>query len=139
MRLDNVRFFIDGAFLLLLAEFLDKGHGLAFESTADLSPHSAWEQLHKLLIVHVKELIQVDTTVGELTESSLLLKFSSGLREKLFVKSSSSYIRGKKPRSGSKCELNLKHDFTFPGKSTGLIRTGLMYYRKTIFLHLLDL
>merc|ERR1719206_1387804 len=51
-------------------------HGLTLQTTGEFTPDSAGEELHQALIVHVQELIKVNTTVGELTESSLLLQLS---------------------------------------------------------------
>ena len=77
MGLNNIGFLVDGTFLLLLAELLDQSHGFAFQTTANLPSDTALEKLHKLFIVHVQELIQVNTAVGELTESPLFLELSS--------------------------------------------------------------
>jgi len=77
MSLDNIWLLVNWGFLLLLAEFLDEGHGLALQSSGELTPDSAGEELHKSLVVHVQKLVQIDTTVGELTEGPLLLQLSS--------------------------------------------------------------
>lgn len=79
MSLDHIGFLIDRALLLLLAELLDQSHRLALKATADLPPDTAREQFHKLFIVHVKELVQVNTAVGELAESPLFLELSGSL------------------------------------------------------------
>ena len=63
MGLNNVGFLIDGALLLLLPQLLDEGHWLSLESTAELSPDAAREQLHQLLVVHVKKLVEVHSAV----------------------------------------------------------------------------
>ena len=76
---DNIGFLVDWALLLLLAKFLDKCHRLTLEATGDLPPYATREQFHKLLIVHIKELIQIDSTIGELTESPLLFQLCSSL------------------------------------------------------------
>merc|ERR1719466_164956 len=76
MSLDNIWLLVNWGFLLL-PEFLDESHGLALQSSGELAPDSAGEELHKSLVVHVQKLVQIDTTVGELTEGSLLLQLSS--------------------------------------------------------------
>lgn len=75
--LDHVGLLIGLAFLLLLAELLDEGHGLALQTPAELAANAAREQLHQLLVVHVQELVQVHATVRELAEGPLLLHFLS--------------------------------------------------------------
>merc|ERR1719193_1201300 len=77
MSLHNIWLLVDRGFLLLLPEFLDQGHWLTLKTTRELAPDSAGEELHQALIVHVQELIEVNTTVGELAESPLLLQLSS--------------------------------------------------------------
>ena len=72
--LDNVRFLIGRTFLLLLTQFLDQSQRLTFKTTTDFPPDTARKQLHQLFIAHVKELIQIDSTVGKLTESPLFLQ-----------------------------------------------------------------
>ena len=71
---DNVGFLIRRAFLLLLTQFLDQSQRLTLKTTTDFPPDTARKQLHQLFIAHVKELIQIDSTVGELTESPLFLQ-----------------------------------------------------------------
>ncbi len=44
------------------------------ESAGEFPPNPAGEELHKLLIVHVKELVQIHAAVGELSEGPLLLQ-----------------------------------------------------------------
>ena len=79
MRLDDIWFLVDWALFLLLSELFDEGHGLTLKTTANFPPHTAREQFHELFIVHVKELIQVNTSIGELTEGPLLLELNCGL------------------------------------------------------------
>merc|ERR1712223_228336 len=74
----TIWFFICGSFLLLLAEFLNQSHGLAFQTTTDFSTDSAREQLHQLFIVHIQKLIKIDSSVSELTEGPLFLELSCG-------------------------------------------------------------
>ena len=77
MGLDNIGLLVDGAFLLLLAELLDQSHGLTLESSGELAPDSAGEQLHQTLVVHVQKLVKIHTTVGELPEGPLLPQLCS--------------------------------------------------------------
>merc|ERR1719474_741141 len=70
---------INWGFLLLLTELLDESHWLTLQASRKLTPDSACEELHQALIVHVKKLIEVNSTVSKLTEGPLLLKISSSL------------------------------------------------------------
>merc|ERR1719402_1277165 len=74
VSLDNIWLLVDRAFLLLLAELLDQSHGLALETPVELAPDSAGEELHETFIVHVKELVEINSTVGVLTEGPFLLQ-----------------------------------------------------------------
>ena len=47
---------------------------LPLESPGELPPDPADKQLHQLLVVHVEELVEVDTPVGELPEGPPLLQ-----------------------------------------------------------------
>ena len=80
MCLDNIGFFVDGTFLLLLTQLLDQSHGLPLQTTTNLTANTAGEQLHKLLIVHVKKLVKIDTSVSELTEGPLFLQLCGSLK-----------------------------------------------------------
>ena len=71
---DNIGFLIRWAFLLLLTQFLDQSQRLTLKTTADFPPDATGEQLHQLFVAHVKELVQVHSAVGELTESPLFLQ-----------------------------------------------------------------
>merc|ERR1719411_2083278 len=64
--------------LLLLLELLDEGHGLALQSPGELAPDPAGEELHESLIVHVQELVEVDSTEGKLPEGPLLPQLGGG-------------------------------------------------------------
>merc|ERR1719500_774558 len=59
VSLDHVGLLVGGSLLLLLPQLLDQGHRLPFESPGELPPDPADKQLHQLLIVHVKELVEV--------------------------------------------------------------------------------
>ena len=81
--LDNIGFLVGRAFLLLLAKLLDEGNGLSLESTSELSSNAAREELHQLLIVHVQELVEVHSAVGELAEGTLLLELCCSLKRRV--------------------------------------------------------
>merc|ERR1712142_1099718 len=53
VSLDYLRLLQGWAFLLSLAQLLEKGHGLALQSTFETSPCTAVEQLSQLIIAHV--------------------------------------------------------------------------------------
>merc|ERR1719153_227797 len=73
--LDHVGLLVGGSLLLLLPQLLDQGHWLPLESPGELPPDPAYKQLHQLLVVHVEKLVQINSTVSELTESPLFLQF----------------------------------------------------------------
>merc|ERR1719188_1627348 len=75
-----------GGSLLLLPQLLDQGHGLPLESPGELPPDPADEELHQLLVVHVKELVEVDSPVGELPEGPPLLQLDIGVSHGCFCK-----------------------------------------------------
>ena len=84
MCFDDVRFLVDWAFLFLLTKLFDQSHGLTLEATANFPSDTAREQFHELFIVHVQELIQVHTSIGELTEGPLLLEFCGSLKDVIY-------------------------------------------------------
>ena len=59
---------------------------LPLESPGELPPDPADEQLHQLLVVHVEELVEVDTPVGELPEGPPLLQLDIGVSHDCFCK-----------------------------------------------------
>jgi hypothetical protein len=61
---------VDGT--LGLAELLDQVGLLALEATGETAADAAREQLDELLVAHNQELIKINSTVGELTEDTLL-------------------------------------------------------------------
>jgi len=79
MGLDHVGLLVCGRLLLLLAKLLDQGHGLALQATGELAADPAREQLHELLVVHVQELVEVDSAVRELAEGPALAQLGGGL------------------------------------------------------------
>merc|ERR1719300_394395 len=84
--LHYVGLLVGGSLLLLLPQLLDQGHWLPLESPGELPPDPADKQLHQLLVVHVKELVQVDTPVGELPEGPPLLQLDVGVSHDCFCK-----------------------------------------------------
>jgi hypothetical protein len=71
--LDGRGLFARGGFSLGLAKLLDETHGLALQTTLESSTGTAVDQIHELFRGQVEELIEIDTTVAELAESSLSL------------------------------------------------------------------
>ena len=63
--------------LLGLTEALDEGHGLALEATGHAAAGTAADEIHELIVGEVKELVELDATVGELTELTLLAKLGN--------------------------------------------------------------
>ncbi|GMT25454.1 hypothetical protein PFISCL1PPCAC_16751, partial [Pristionchus fissidentatus] len=62
--------------LLGLLEAGKKSEVLALESAGQTSAGARLEELDELLSVHVEELVEINSTVRELAESSLFLKLS---------------------------------------------------------------
>lgn len=60
------------SFFLGLAQLLEKSHRLALQATGETPADTAVHQLAQLLVGHVQELIQVNSTVSEFTEGTLL-------------------------------------------------------------------
>lgn len=75
--LDDCGLFIWGSFLFSFAQFLDQTHGAALEATTEPTASTCMNEFNELLIVHVKELVEVNSAVGERAEGSLLLELSS--------------------------------------------------------------
>ena len=86
LGLYNVGFLIWWCFLLLLSQLFDQSHRLSLQSTAKLAANSAWEKFHKLLIVHIKQLVEIDSPVGKLPEGTPLLQLR-GLEMKFICSS----------------------------------------------------
>ena len=63
---------------------------LPLESPGELPPDPADKQLHQLLVVHVEELVEVDTPVGELPEGPPLLQLDIGVSHDCFCKANTS-------------------------------------------------
>lgn len=60
------------SFFLCFAQLLDKSHRFAFQAAGESSAGTAVHQIGQLLVGHVQELVQIDSTEGEFTESTLL-------------------------------------------------------------------
>ena len=58
--------------LFSFPQFFDESQGLPLQTTLESPPGAGVEQLHQILHVHVQELVQVDSTIGELPESPFL-------------------------------------------------------------------
>jgi hypothetical protein len=58
---------------LALSKLLDESNVLSLQATSKTSANAAGEQLDELLVVHLEEVVQVDSAVGVLLENSLLL------------------------------------------------------------------
>merc|ERR1719378_907297 len=65
-------FSLGEAVLLRLAKFLDEAHGLALKAAGELTANAAREQLHQLVSRHIKQLVQIYSSVGVFSEGSLL-------------------------------------------------------------------
>jgi hypothetical protein len=74
MCLDEVGFLIGLCFLLGFAQLLDEAHGLTLETTIESTPGTRVHNIAELFGGEVKELIEVDATVGEFTECAPLLQ-----------------------------------------------------------------
>jgi len=77
MGLDDCRLLIRWSFLLRLTQLLDEAHRAALESTHEPPSCTGVDEVDKVVIVHVEELLKLDTAVRESAESSLLLELSS--------------------------------------------------------------
>merc|ERR1719369_1648892 len=69
---NRLRLLIGEAILLRLAKFLDEAHGLALKAPGELTANAAREQLHQLVSRHIKQLVQIHSSVGVFSEGSLL-------------------------------------------------------------------
>ncbi len=76
--LDGSGLLVGEALGLGLTETLDETHGLALKTTLETSAGTSVDNAHEVLVGHVEERVELDTTVGELAESSLALELSSG-------------------------------------------------------------
>ena len=68
--LDEVGLLVGLGLLLGLAELLDQTHGLALETAVEPSAGTGVDEVAELLRAEVEELLEVDSTVGELLEGA---------------------------------------------------------------------
>jgi len=71
MGLDEVWLLIWLGLLLSLAELLDQAHWLALETTVESSAGTGMDEIAELFGGEVEELLEINTSVGELSEGSL--------------------------------------------------------------------
>ena len=72
--LDKVGLLVGLGLLLSLAELLDQTHGLALKTAVEPSAGTGVDEVAELLRAEVEELVEVDSTVGELAERALGLE-----------------------------------------------------------------
>ena len=115
VSLDDSGLLVSGSILLGLTQLLDQTHGLALETTLETSAGTSVDKVHQLLGGQVQELVQVNSAVRELAESSLLSRIHGGivvvfvsLRTKIGEESrqvnipgSDPYLRTREGRRGS--------------------------------------
>jgi len=78
VSLDSSGLFVGLSLGLGLTKTLDETHGLALKTALELSTSTGVDDLHKVLVRHVEERVKLNSSVGELSESSLALKLGSG-------------------------------------------------------------
>ena len=71
MGLDKIWLLVGLGLLLGLAELLNQTHGLALETAVEPSAGTGVDEVAELLRAEVEELVEVDSTVGELAERAL--------------------------------------------------------------------
>jgi len=77
MRLDDSGLLERGRLLLGLAQTLEQSLVLVLETASEASASTAVHHHHKLVIALVKKSVQVNATVSEFTEDTLLLELES--------------------------------------------------------------
>jgi len=77
--LDNRGFLIWRCLFLGFTKFLDEAHGLALQTALETSTSTGMDELNELLIAQIQKFIELNPTVGEGTEGSLLLEVGSDL------------------------------------------------------------
>uniref|UniRef100_A0AAG5D023 Uncharacterized protein n=1 Tax=Anopheles atroparvus TaxID=41427 RepID=A0AAG5D023_ANOAO len=73
MGLHTGRLLVRGRVLLRQSQLLDQCLGLPALAALEAPLSTAVHQLHQCLLLHVQQLIQIHTTIGEFTEGTLLL------------------------------------------------------------------
>jgi len=76
VSLDDCRLLIRGSLLFGLAQLFDETHWAALKTTVELAACACVDEVNELFVVHVKELVELNTTVRERAEGSLLLDLS---------------------------------------------------------------
>lgn len=76
MSLHHRGLLLKGSLTNGLTETLDQGSGSTTKSTAEATTSTSVQQLNKLLSGQLDQIIQVDSTEGELAELALLLELS---------------------------------------------------------------
>merc|ERR1719396_109647 len=72
VRLHSLGLLTVGGLALGLAQLLEECDRLPLDAAAEFPALARAEELHQVLVAHVKELIEVDATVGVLAEGALL-------------------------------------------------------------------
>jgi len=80
VSLDDRRLLIRGSLLFGLAQLFDEAHWAAFKTAVELAPGACVDEVDELFVVHVKELVELNTTERERAEGSLLLEFGGKSR-----------------------------------------------------------
>jgi len=65
MSLDGRGLLVRWGLLFRFPELLDETHGLPLKATLKTSSSTSVDELHKVFIRHIKELLEFNTTVGE--------------------------------------------------------------------------
>jgi len=77
MGLNKVRLLIGLGLLLAFAKLLDQTHGLALQAAVEPAASTCVDDIAELIGGEIQELVEIDTAVRELAESSLLLDLGS--------------------------------------------------------------
>lgn len=78
VRLDRGGLLVGGSLGLGLAQALDKTHRLALQTALEPSAGTSVDELHEVPVRHVEQRVKLNTSVGELAESSLSLELGGG-------------------------------------------------------------
>jgi len=89
VRLDDVRLVVRAAVLLGLAQLLEQRHALALNAAREPPACARVHQINQLLGGQVEQIVQVDATVRELAEGTLLLQLE---RRRLLIIFSNCWI-----------------------------------------------
>lgn len=78
VRLDRGGLLVRGSLCLCLAELLDEAHGSSLESSLEPPANTGGYYLHEVLVGHVEESVELDSSVGELLEGPCPLLLGGG-------------------------------------------------------------